>query len=205
VVEALWPRIDGDSAHKSFATTLHRLRKLLGEERAIQLSDGKLSLDGRLIWVDIWAFDQVIARINQALHPKMEETTTDSTKLSDLGAQLLERYPGPFLASETEQGWSLPLRDRLRQRFMRTVIDITHYWQQAGDAERAIDLLEHAIELDYSSEGIYRSLMECYALLGRRAEAVDTYGRCRNMLAATLRVDPSPETTALYEKLTQTA
>ena len=205
VVEALWPRIDGDSAHKSFATTLHRLRKLLGEERAIQLSDGKLSLDGRLIWVDVWAFDQVIARINQALHPKMEETSTDSTKLSDLGAQLLERYPGPFLASEPEQGWSLPLRDRLRQRFMRTVIDITHYWQQAGDAERAIDLLEHAIELDYSSEGIYRSLMECYALLGRRAEAVDTYGRCRKMLAATLRVDPSPETIALYEKLTQTA
>jgi len=205
VVEALWPRIDGDSAHKSFATTLHRLRKLLGEERAIQLSDGKLSLDGRLIWVDIWAFDQVIARINQALHPKMEETSTDGAKLSDLGSQLLERYPGPFLASEPEQGWSLPLRDRLRQRFIRTVVEIAHYWQQAGDAERAIDLLERAIELDYSSEGIYRSLMECYALLGRRAEAVDTYGRCRNMLAATLRVGPSPETTALYEKLTQTA
>ena len=205
VVEALWPRIDGDSAHKSFATTLHRLRKLLGAERAIQLSDGKLSLDGRLIWVDVWAFDQVIARINQALYPKTKKSSTDSAKLSDLGTQLVERYPGPFLASEPEQGWSLPMRDRLRQRFMRSVVDISRHWQQAGVAERAIDLLEHSIELDFSSEGIYRSLMECYALLGRRAEAVDTYGRCRNMLAATLRVDPSPETTALYEKLTNTA
>ena len=139
------------------------------------------------------------------LHPKMEETSTDGARLSDLGSQLLARYPGPFLASEPEQGWSLPLRDRLRQRFIRSVVDIAHYWQQADDAEHAINLLERAIELDYSSEGIYRSLMECYSLLGRRAEAVDTYGRCRNMLAATLRVDPSPETTALYEKLTQTA
>jgi LuxR family maltose regulon positive regulatory protein len=205
VVEALWPRIDGDSAHQSFATTLHRLRKLLGEERAIQLSDGKLTLDGRLIWLDTWAFDQIIAHINQVLHPKFKETTIDSAKLSELGTELLERYPGPFLASEPEQAWSLPLRDRLRQRFVRAVVAISHYWQQAGATEHAIDLLEHAIELEYASEGIYRSLMECYASLGRRAEAVDTYGRCRNMLAATLRVDPSPETTALYEKLTQAA
>jgi LuxR family maltose regulon positive regulatory protein len=205
VVEALWPRIDGDSAHKSFATTLHRLRKLLGEERAIQLSDGKLTLDGQLIWLDTWAFDQIIARINQTLRPKFEESTINSAKLSDLGTQLLARYAGPFLGSEPEQGWSLPLRDRLRQRFVRTVVDIAHYWQREGDAERTIDLLEHAIELDYSSEGIYRSLMECYAMLGRRTEAIDTYARCRKMLAASLRLDPSPETTALYEKLTQAA
>jgi hypothetical protein len=67
VTEALWPRIDGDSAHRSFTSTLHRLRKLLGEDRAITLSDGKLTLDGRYIWVDVWAFDQVVARVSQVL------------------------------------------------------------------------------------------------------------------------------------------
>jgi DNA-binding SARP family transcriptional activator len=86
---------------------------------------------------------------------------------------------------------------------VRVVVNLAHYWQHSDEAERAIDLLEMAIELDASSEGIYRNLMECYTALGRRAEAVDTYGRCRKMLAATLQVDPSPETTALYEKLTQ--
>src|SRR5438067_6688194 len=30
VVDALWPRIAGDAAHRSFTSTLHRLRKLLG-------------------------------------------------------------------------------------------------------------------------------------------------------------------------------
>ena len=205
VIEALWPRIDGDSAHQSFTTTLHRLRKLLGTERAIQLSDGKLTLDGRLIWLDTWAFEQIIVRNTQALRPKPDEATIDSAGLAELAARLLKRYPGPFLTSEPEQAWILPLRDRLRQRFVRTAADVARHWQQAGAPERAIDLLEHAIELDHASEGIYRSLMECYALLGRRAEAVDTYGRCRKMLAATLRVEPSPETTALYEKLTQAA
>ncbi len=204
-IEALWPRIDGDSAHQSFTTTLHRLSKLLGEERTIQLSDGKLTLDGCRIWLDTWAFEQLIARINQTLRSKSDEAAIDSEELSELCTQLVERYAGPFLANEPEQAWSLPLRDRLRQRFVRTVADIARHWQQADEAGRAIDFLEHAIELEHTSEGIYRNLMECYALLGRHAQAVETYGRCRKMLAATLGVDPSPETTALYEKLTQAA
>ncbi|MEO8718716.1 MAG: hypothetical protein ABI423_10915, partial [Burkholderiales bacterium] len=43
ITDAMWPRIDGDSAHRSFTSTLHRLRKLLGEDRAVQLHEGKLT------------------------------------------------------------------------------------------------------------------------------------------------------------------
>ena len=205
VVEALWPRIDGDSAHRSFATTLHRLRKLLGEEKALQLSDGKLTLDGRYVWIDTWALDQAVSRIGLLLHNKPEQESIDNETASRLCHQLLDGYAGPFLASEPEHGWALQLRDRLRHRFARAVVDLARCWQQAGDAERTIDLLEQAIERDYASESIYRNLMECYASLGRHAEAADTYSRCRKMLAATLSVEPSPETTALYEKLIRPA
>jgi len=201
VVEALWPRIDGDSAHRSFATTLHRLRKLLGEEKALQLSDGKLTLDGRYIWADTWALDQIASRINSLLHSNAEDNSLDNEAATQLCNQLMDRYAGPFLASEAEHSWALQLRDRLRQRFVRAAADLARYWHVSGNAERAIDLLEQAIERDYASESIYRNLMECYASLGRHAEAADTYSRCRKMLTATLGVDPSPETTALYEKL----
>jgi len=47
VTDALWPRIDGDSAHRSFTSTLHRLRKLLGADSAVTLHEGRLSLDRR--------------------------------------------------------------------------------------------------------------------------------------------------------------
>ena len=201
VVEALWPRIDGDSAHRSFATTLHRLRKLLGEEKALLLSDGKLSLDGRYVWVDTWAFEQIVSRIHLLLHSVMDEGSIDNEAAIELSVQLLERYAGPFLESEPEHGWALQMRDRLRQRFVRAVADLARHWREAGDAERAIDLLEQALERDYSNESSYRNLMECYATVGRHADAADTYSRCRRMLKANLGVDPSPETTALYEKL----
>jgi DNA-binding SARP family transcriptional activator len=203
VIEALWPRIDGDSAHRSFTITLHRLRKLLGIERAVQLSDGKLSLDGRLVWVDAWAFEQVTARIQRALHPELGAAPVDRASLMGLSKRLVEHYAGPFLGSEPEQAWLLPLRDRLRQRFMRAVADVARDWETAGSAALSIEIMERAIELDHASEGTYRFLMECYMRLGRRAEAVDTYSRCRRMLAAVLNVAPSRETTALFQTLTQ--
>ena len=61
--EALWPRIDADYAHRSLTTTLHRLRKLLGEDKAIVLQDGRLSLNPSYFWIDTWAFEQVLEKI----------------------------------------------------------------------------------------------------------------------------------------------
>jgi DNA-binding SARP family transcriptional activator len=203
VIEALWPRIDGDSAHQSFTITLHRLRKLLGIERAVQLSDGKLSLDGRFVWVDTWAFEQVTVRIQRALNPQLGMARSDRDSLTELSRKLVEHYAGPFLGSEPEHAWMLPLRDRLRQRFMRAVADVARHWETAGSADLSIDILERAIELDHASEGIYRFLMECYMRLGRRSEALDTYSRCRRMLAAVLNIAPSRETTAIFQALTQ--
>ena len=34
LAETLWPHVDGDYAHRSFTTTLHRLRKLLGVDES---------------------------------------------------------------------------------------------------------------------------------------------------------------------------
>jgi len=57
VADALWPRIDSDYAQRSLTTTLHRLRKLLGDETAIVLVEGKLSLDPHRFWIDSWALE----------------------------------------------------------------------------------------------------------------------------------------------------
>lgn len=70
---------------------------------------------------------------------------------------------------------------------------------------RAVDLLERALELDNVAEGLYRNLMECYVQLGRRAEVVETYNRCRKVLATSLNIASSPETTALYDELSRSS
>jgi len=56
---------------------------------------------------------------------------------------------------------------------------------------------------DNQAEGFYRNLMICYEQLGRRAEALETYNRCRKTLHGVHGVEPSSETKAVYEKLMQ--
>jgi ATP/maltotriose-dependent transcriptional regulator MalT/DNA-binding SARP family transcriptional activator len=201
ITEALWPRIDGDSAHRSFTTTLHRLRKLLGEGDALRLSEGKLTLDGRYVWVDTWALEQVTARIEQALRRPRE--SIDRDKLEQTCRRMIELYVGPFLGNEPDEPWSLPMRDRQRQRFVRTIVEMSRFWEQSGQPGQAVDLLERALEADNVAENLYRQLMTCYAQLGRPADAAETYNRCRKTLAAVLKVEPSAETRALFDRILQ--
>jgi LuxR family transcriptional regulator, maltose regulon positive regulatory protein len=201
LTEALWPRIDGDSAHRSFTTTLHRLRKLLGEDRALVLREGRLTLNAQFFWVDTWVFEQTAAEIERVL--KAPRDKVDDTKLTLLAERMLALYAGPFIAGDTDESWYISLRDRLRSRFVRTMGDIGHYWQQTGHWKRAVDCFQRSLEADNLAEGFYRHLMLCYRQLGRHAEAIDIYQRCRTTFTAALSVEPSRETTAIYENLLQ--
>ena len=93
VTDALWPRIDGDSAHRSFTSTLHRLRKLLGEDRAVTLHEGRLSLDRRFFWLDTWAFEQLAADL---------ESATEPVQIEKLVERVLALYRGSFMADEAD-------------------------------------------------------------------------------------------------------
>lgn len=55
ITDTLWPNAEGDAAQNSLEITLHRLRKLLGENRAIIRQEDRLTISRRYIWVDIWA------------------------------------------------------------------------------------------------------------------------------------------------------
>ena len=144
ITDAMWPRIDGDSAHRSFTSTLHRLRKLLGEDRALVLHEGKLSLDARYFWVDAWALERLLGELEEALRPGRAPLAPGEAER--LGARLLDLYRGPFLAGEAEEAWSLRPRDRWRSRFARALADLGRYWEAAGQPARAREYRERGEE-----------------------------------------------------------
>ena len=199
LADLLWPRIAGDSAQRSLTTTLHRLRKLLGDPAAIVLHEGRLTLDRRLFWVDAWALEAAIDELEEAL--RRPGASDDTSEIRAIGERIMDLYRGPFLAFEVDDTFAIALRDRLRQQFVRAVTALARRLAAAGEHEQAIGCCERCLEAEPLAEGLYRQLMQCHAELGRRAEAIEVYERCRRALAAAHGVEPSAETRQVVERL----
>ncbi len=185
--EVLWGDAEADAAHVAFTSTLHRLRKLLGNE-ALVLSDNHLSLDPSKVWVDAWAFERALAQ-------------TGTWKTAEAGMErVLPLYQGSFLG-DIAAPWALPAREKLRAKFLRCLTQASHQCMQDGRHEDALRMLHKGMEADPLAEELSCCLMRCHAALGQRAEALAAYQRCHKMLSTQLGIDPAPKTQALHRAL----
>jgi DNA-binding SARP family transcriptional activator len=193
VAGALWPDSEGDAARGAFEVTLHRLRKLLGHDDALQLTHGTLRLNAAIAWTDALAFEQSAA------------LATDNHGVADLGAaeRALALYTGPFLHNEEDTPWLLPTRERLRSRYLRLATRMAQHFKDLGWPVR--EIYATALEAEPLAEELYRGLMACLAADGRHAEAFVIYRRCRQMLLAVHGVEPSRETDDLWRTIAQAA
>jgi DNA-binding SARP family transcriptional activator len=187
VMAALWPDADGAAAKSSFDSAMFRLRKLLDIEDALELTSGKLSLNKSLVWTDVWALDAALDHANDA-------PPTASAH------RLLAAYPGPLLGSD-ESPWLAKPRDALRARVVRALMDLGQKLERAGDFASAVDVYRRALEADNLAESLYRGLMRALAASGDRAEAMNAFRRCRELLSIVLGVKPSVETDRLYQDI----
>ena len=115
----------------------------------------------------------------------------------------LPLYRGALLPSEPDSRWLLPARERLRQRYLRTVLALGRAAEQRGQWREAAALYEDGLEHDSIAEELYRRLMFCHLQLSDHAAAIATWRRCRSMLSVVLGVQPSLETEAVYHRATQ--
>jgi tetratricopeptide (TPR) repeat protein len=174
---------------------LRRLRKLLGRDEALLLEDGRLSLNSGCCWLDIWAFERALARAEgtgAGIPP-----ATDA-ELAAVTERLMTLYAGHFLAGEDEKPWLLGRRERLASQMFRGLMALGGSWETRGQPARAELTYRRGVELDAASEALYRLLIAVQLKQGHFAEALQSYGQCRQVLAATLGVEPSSETQALY-------
>ena len=198
ITDVLWPNIDADYSYRSFNTTLHRLRKLLGDDSAVVFHDGKLTLDESYFWVDIWAFDRAVNVVTDSLNNA--KLLTDNQQLLALADSALELYKGPFMGDE-DSPWAINAREHWKGRFGRFVGEVAEFLRETKQLDEAIVFLQTALDAEDLAEGVYRQLMLYHQQLGRIAEGIEIYNRCRNTLLARLGVEPSPETRRIYEEL----
>jgi LuxR family transcriptional regulator, maltose regulon positive regulatory protein len=190
--EALWPDSDGDTARKALETNLYRLRKLLGHDGLINLTEGKLALDFRRVWVDARAFEQ-----------EMQRRSGEPTSNARSPTELLRLYRGHFLQAEPEESWMLPMRLKLRDQLFDWLRACARQRETSGDSESAESLYKRGLEIDPLEERLYGRLMICYRDRGNHAEAMTTYLRCKDVLARLLGTPPSSETEAVRKTLNE--
>jgi DNA-binding SARP family transcriptional activator len=159
LIDALWPDIDGDMAQNALEVTLHRLRARLGVPEAIAARNGCLQLDARLVWVDALAFGACV------------EVQPCAGGASMHVEAALDLYRGTFLPEDTDAGWSLRMRERLRARFVRIVAEAAARLEAASQFEPAARLYERALAVDDLACVFHDGLARCLQRLGRSSEA----------------------------------
>lgn len=97
--DALWPEAEGDSASQALATTLFRLRKLVGDN-LIERGEGRLTLSATVCWVDCWALERLFNEKQHCETMRLEKIT--------------KLYQGAFLEGEDDAAWAMTMREKLR-------------------------------------------------------------------------------------------
>ena len=199
ITSALWPDVDGDTAQRSFDTTLFRLRKILEDDRILLLRDGRLSLDSRYCWVDVWAFERLLGQVQRIR--SRDATGRDAASLDQLAGRMFALYQHHFLAREDATSWSVSLRERLRSKFIYNLLDVGRYWEIHGFWDKAMQCYQKGLEVDDLIEVFYQRLMICSLETHRISEGLSAYRRCRQILSVVLGLQPEPETETLYVAL----
>ena len=199
IADILWPEADGDLAHRSFATTLHRLRKLIGHPQAIHLIGHLVTLDQRYCWIDIWAFERIYNQLNLLWKAKPDDGTHEKT--IRLARRVLELYQGHFLHDESWAGCFISLREKLKRRFLDLVWGLGRSWEANDQWKKAIACYQSGIDKDELAENLYCRLMVCYDKLGQRTEATRAYDRLKKLLSVNLGRSPSEVTKNIYETI----
>jgi len=192
LTDALWPDSDGDAGYHALESALYRLRQLLGEPGAVIMSGGKLTLDRRYFWVDMWAFEQ-----------EMRPTSLRESDAMARLARIRQLYQGHFLAHESDRPWAIDRRQALRDKLLRAIRDAARAYESQRLWQQAVDVYQMGIELDRMAEDLYRGLMICHRELGDHMELTQVYRRCRDLLTRMLGVQPSPKTQAVYQSVRQ--
>ena len=104
-------------------------------------------------------------------------------------------------AGESSNPWTISLRERCRSKFLRGVSTLGHHWERDGQLEKAVQCYQRGLEADDLAEDLYQRLMTCYHRLGRRAELLSVYERCKRILSASLGIEPSSETKAIRKSV----
>jgi predicted ATPase/DNA-binding SARP family transcriptional activator len=201
----LWPDYPDRSARTNLRNALSHLRAVLGDRdaNAVGAMPPFLLVSRETIqfnaasdyWLDVEALEGCVQadRVERPFTHCLEEA--------------VDLYRGPFLEgfsipdSAAFEEWALLTRERLEGVASTAFDRLIDKQERQGALAIATTYARRWVELEPWQERAHRRLMRLLALSGERSAALAQYNACRHLLAEELGVEPSAETTALYERI----
>lgn len=195
LADILWPDAEGDAARRSFDTTLHRLRRTLGDERLLLLEGGRLSLDPGLVWTDVGALEAARQALVHAV-----QADAEPEQLEALQQALIENVSGLLKHGAAGRGPS-EISANLRRDLERTLDRAGRCLKQLGAWDPAIAAFETRLRLNPAAEAASLQLMHIYLERGLPSEAMIEYQKCKENVNKYLGLAPGPEVEAMRGRL----
>lgn len=192
----LWPHITQDVAAMDLRSLLYQLRKLLGARAhgPAYLEHTGATLALRLGPDDWWDVAEFAARLDEGVRWRRAGATQQALVAYAEGVAL---YAGDYLAEDAYADWARPLREQLREDWLRALEAMAKLHGEREDHGRQEHDLRTVLRADPYRERSQRALMTLLARQGRSAEALVLYRQLARLLRVELEADPDPETQAV--------
>ena len=200
----LWPDYPDRSALSNLRYALSNLREAIGDRQAEppfllitrEVIQFNLESDHGL---DVATFTQHLADSEPASQ-RIGESAIGHLQSA------ISLYRGSFLEgfscdSAPFEEWILVRREQTNRHMLNALHRLAAHCEECGEYEHAITYARKQLELEPWDEKAYQQLMRALALNGQRSAALAQYEMCCRALKQELGVEPSHETTALYESI----
>ncbi len=183
-----WGDFSDQQARHSLRTAMTTLRKEPVPDLFTTDRDTVQINPDASVWVDALQFEK------DAISAARGETNS----LEDA----IALYNGDLLVDFYDD-WILRKRDHYCNLYLDLLLRMTQLLRSKSEYGRAIECAQRVIDIDPANERAHQHLIFCHLANGNRNAAVRQYEDFRRVLQEELALEPSPETTALYQWIKQ--
>ncbi|MCC6300169.1 MAG: tetratricopeptide repeat protein [Anaerolineales bacterium] len=190
----LWGEMSDTDAKNNLRQALANLKKFFDDELTIARDSIEFTGDG---FVDSVEFESALRSASSLDAQPASVILTDSLCL----------YRGDFLEgfhvrdAPDFENWMLTERARLRELALQALHRLAEIELSRANYPAALEATSRLLAFDPWREEAHRQRMSALARAGQRSAALAQYQSCRRILEKELGVEPSAETTALYEQI----
>ena len=201
----LWPDYDQHRARGNLRRALFVLNTALNEDLLLIDRDTvALRRDGDL-WVDVQQFERLLGECRTHGHAGDQVCARCLEPLTQAVTLYCDDFLTGFTLADAPDfdDWQRYLTESLRMKLSGALGQLAEGLAAQGDSAAALTHARRRVALDPLDEDAQRQLMRMHAWAGDRNAALRQYQICKGTLRRELSATPAPETTALYEAISQ--